>query len=77
MESVWWVRRAKVTKNEPPWLQHIGASRPDLSIEAMMKIKIEPTETEVERPFYTAFDGTMSKRVFVFFDQINRSTYRW
>ncbi len=57
-----WIRRAKVTKIAPPRLHHIGASRPDLSIEAMIKIKIKPAETEVERFFYTAIDGTISKQ---------------
>ena len=38
-------RQAKVGENIRPWLQHNGALRPDLSIEAMIKMKMEPLET--------------------------------
>ena len=34
-------RQAKVGENARPWLQHMGALRPDLSIAAMVKIKME------------------------------------
>ena len=43
-------RQAKVGENVRPWLQHMGALRPDLSIAAMIKIKMEPYETEVMGP---------------------------
>ena len=33
-----------------PWLQHMGALRPDLPIEAMIKIKMETEESEVMGP---------------------------
>ena len=51
-----------MTKIADPRLHHIGASRPDLSIEAMIKMKIEAFETKVVRSFYTAFDGAISKQ---------------
>ena len=34
-----------------PWLQHMGALRPDLPIGAMVKIKMEPAEAEVMGTF--------------------------
>ena len=43
-------RQAKVGENARPWLQHMGALRPDLPIEAMVKIKMEPAEAEVMGP---------------------------
>ena len=43
-------RQAKVGENARPWLQHMGALRPDLPIEAMIKIKMEADETEVMGP---------------------------
>ena len=43
-------RQAKVGENARPWLQHMGALRPFLSIEAMIKMKMEPYETEVMGP---------------------------
>ena len=43
-------RQAKVGENARPWLQHMGALRPDLSIEAMIKMKMEPCDTEVMGP---------------------------
>ena len=43
-------RQAKVGKNARPWLQHMGALRPDLPIEAMVKMKMEAVETEVMGP---------------------------
>ena len=43
-------RKAKVGENARPWLQHMGALRPGLSIEAMIKMKMEPYETEVMGP---------------------------
>ena len=43
-------RQAKVGENVPPWLQHMGALRPDLPVEAMIKIKMEADETEVMGP---------------------------
>ena len=77
--SVWWVRRAKVTKNVPPRLQYIGASRPGLSIGARIKMKMEHTETGVVGHFYTALDGTISKqRVCVSrTDTVYRGMYVW
>ena len=43
-------RQAKVGENACSWLQHMGALRPDLSIAAMIKIKMETEESEVMRP---------------------------
>ena len=43
-------RQAKVGENARPWLQHMGALRPDLPIEAMVKIKMVAGETEVMGP---------------------------
>ena len=43
-------RQAKVGETAHPWLQHMGALRPDLPIEAMVKIKMEPYEAEVMGP---------------------------
>ena len=40
-------RQAKVGENARPWLQHMGALRPDLPIEAMIKVKVVAVETEV------------------------------
>ena len=44
-------RQAKVGETARPWLQHLGALRPDLSIEAMIKIKMEAEESEVMGPY--------------------------
>ena len=43
-------RQAKVGENVTGGLQHMGALRPDLPIEAMVKIKMEPYEAEVMGP---------------------------
>ena len=43
-------RQAKVGENVRLWLQHNGALRPDLPIEAMIKVKMVAVETEVLRP---------------------------
>ena len=43
-------RQAKVGEKVRPRLQHMGALRPDLSIEAMIKMKMVPCETEVMGP---------------------------
>ena len=43
-------RQAKVGKNATGGLQHMGALRPDLSIAAMIKIKMETEESEVMGP---------------------------
>ena len=43
-------RQAKVGESATGGLQHMGALRPDLSIAAMIKIKMEPYETEVMGP---------------------------
>ena len=43
-------RQAKVGENARPWLQHMGALRPDLPIEAMVKIEMEPAEAEAMGP---------------------------
>ena len=45
-------RQAKVGEKVRPWLQHMGALRPDLSIAAMIKIKMETEESEVMGPLY-------------------------
>ena len=37
-------------ENARPWLQHMGALRPDLPIEAMIKIKMVAVESEVMGP---------------------------
>ena len=50
-------RQAKVGENAAGGLQHMGALRPDLSIEAMIKIKMEPNETEVRGPYERGFDS--------------------
>ena len=50
-------RQAKVGEKVRPRLQHMGALRPDLSIEAMIKIKMEPNETEVRGPYERGFDS--------------------
>jgi hypothetical protein len=42
-------RQAKVGENARPWLQHTGALRPDLPIEAMVKIKMVAVEAKVLR----------------------------
>ena len=44
-------RQAKVGEKVRPWLQHMGALRPDLSIAAMIKIKMRSAETEVQGVF--------------------------
>ena len=43
-------RQAKVGENVNGGLQHMGALRPDLSIAAMVKIKMGSAETEVMGP---------------------------
>ena len=43
-------RQAKVGENATGGLQHMGALRPDLSIAAMIKIKMETEESEVMGP---------------------------
>ena len=43
-------KQAKVGEKVRPWLQHMGALRPDLSIAAMIKIKMGSAETEVMGP---------------------------
>ena len=43
-------RQAKVGENATGGLQHMGALRPDLPIEAMAKMKMVAVETEVLRP---------------------------
>ena len=43
-------RQAKVGEYFRPWLQHMGALRPDLPIEAMIQMKMGPYETEVMGP---------------------------
>ena len=40
-------RQAKVGENATGGLQHMGALRPDLPIEAMIKMKMGSAETEV------------------------------
>ena len=41
-------RQAKVGENVTGGLQHMGALRPDLPIEAMVEIKMEPADQKVE-----------------------------
>ena len=41
---------AKVDKNATGGLQHMGALRPDLSIEAMTKMKMVAVKSEALRP---------------------------
>ena len=43
-------RQAKVGENATGGLQHMGALRPDLPIEAMIKMKMGSAETEVMGP---------------------------
>ena len=43
-------RQAKVGENATGGLQHMGALRPDLSIAAMIKIKMGSAEAEVMGP---------------------------
>ena len=43
-------RQAKVGENATGGLQHMGALRPDLPIEAMVKIKMVAVESEVMGP---------------------------
>ena len=43
-------RQAKVGENATGGLQHMGALQPDLSIEAMIKIKMGSAETLVMGP---------------------------
>ena len=43
-------RQARVGENVTGGLQHMGALRPDLPIEAMIKIKMGSAETEVMGP---------------------------
>jgi len=43
-------RQAKVGENATGGLQHMGAMRPDLSIEAMTKIKMETEKSVVMGP---------------------------
>ena len=38
-------------------LQHMGALRPDLPIEAMIKMKMEPAGAEVMGPYERGFDS--------------------
>ena len=48
-------RQAKVGENATGGLQHMGALRPDLSIAAMIKIKMGSAETEVMGPSTGSF----------------------
>ena len=43
-------RQAKVGESATGGLQHMGALRPDLPIEAMIKMNLVAAETEVLRP---------------------------
>ena len=53
-------RQAKVGENVRPWLKHMGALRPDLPIEAMVKIKMEAAEAEVIRLYILRFTPTQT-----------------
>ena len=46
-----------------PWLQHMGALRPDLPIEAMVKIKMVAAEAEVIRLGILRFTPTQTSDV--------------
>ena len=48
-------RQAKVGENATGGLQHMGALRPDLSIAAMINIKMGSAETEVMKPSTGSF----------------------
>ena len=48
-------RQAKVGESATGGLQHMGALRPDLPIEAMIKMKMEPAEAEVMGPSTGSF----------------------
>ena len=48
-------RQAKVGESAAGGLQHMGALRPDLPIEAMVKIKMVAGETEVMGPSTGSF----------------------
>ena len=48
-------------ENVRPWLQHMGALRPDLPIEAMAKIKMEADEAEVIRFYMLRFTRNQSR----------------
>ena len=54
-------RQAKVGKNTTGGLQHMGALRPDLPIEAMVKIKMEPAEAKVMGPSTGKFEARLTK----------------
>ena len=47
-------------ENARPWLQHMGALRPDLPIEAMIKIKIVAVEAEMLRLDIVRFTPTQA-----------------
>ena len=47
-------------ENIRPWLQHMGALRPDLPIEAMIKMKMEADETWVLRLDILRFTPTQT-----------------
>ena len=53
-------RQAKVGENARPWLQHMGALRPDLPIEARVKIKMVSAEAEVIRLGILRFTPTQT-----------------
>ena len=53
-------RQAKVGENVRPWLKNMGALRPDLPIEAMIKIKMEAAEAEVIRLYILRFTPTQT-----------------
>ena len=53
-------RQAKEGENVRPWLRHMGALRPDLPIEAMIKIKMEADEAEVIRLYILRFTPTQA-----------------
>ena len=47
LSSTEFLESARVVGKRSPWLQHMGALRPDLPIEAMVKMKMVAAETEV------------------------------
>ena len=47
-------------ENVRPWLQHMGALRPDLPIASMIKIKMEADEAEVMRLCILRFTPTQA-----------------
>ena len=58
-------RQAKVGENARPWLQHMGALRPDLPIEAMIKTKMVAVKAKVLRLDKVRFTPTQTSDLVV------------